>query len=161
MVHEIEATVGAVERGAIGRREAVRRLTALVAALAGARAASAESGSTSTFRARGLNHLALRVREVPPARDFYVEHLGLSVLRESSRNCFLRCGDDNFVALFQGTAPGMDHYCYTVEDYRPGRAVDTLRAAGLSPRREENRVYFEDADGLTVQLSGPRDAWPG
>ena len=53
----------------------------------------------------------------------------------------------------------MDHYCYTVPDYEAGKVVDRLKAAGLDPERHSNRVYFEDPDGLTVQLAGS-DHWP-
>ena len=31
---------------------------------------------------------------------------------------------------------------------------ETLTAAKLKPRRHENRVYFDDPDGLTVQVAG-------
>ena len=46
----------------------------------------------------------------------------------------------------------MDHYCYSIEDYDAADAVKTLERAGLKPTREENRVYFPDPDGLTVQV---------
>ncbi len=40
--------------------------------------------------------------------------------------------------------------------------METLKAAGLKPERHENRVYFDDPDGLTVQVSGKNDwsDWP-
>ena len=41
------------------------------------------------------------------------------------------------------------------------RVVKTLECAGLNPRRRENRVYFDDPDGLTVQIAGPRSSRPG
>ena len=55
----------------------------------------------------------------------------------------------------------MDHYCYTVDNYEPGPAMEKLKQAGLSPWREKNRVYFKDADSLTVQVAGKWDSWPG
>jgi catechol-2,3-dioxygenase len=33
--------------------------------------------------------------------------------------------------------------------------VKTLEAAGLSPRRVSDRVYFDDPDGIEVQVSAP------
>ena len=160
MMDVIEGTLDDVERGKISRRDAVLRLGALIATASALPAIGSEGKPSSTFRATGLNHIALRVSDVPRSRDFYTKHLGLSVMRESSSNAFLQCGESNFVALFGGGNPGMDHYCYTIADYKPDGVVDTLKGAGLDPRRRENRVYFSDPDGLTVQLSGTWDAWP-
>ncbi len=150
------------EQGRIGRRQLAVKLAALAAAWAGAgRFAIAsppqdsEKGK-STFQAKGLNHLALRVTDVARSRDWYKKHLGLSVLRDGRQNCFMRTGS-NFVALFRSRTAGMHHYCYTIADYDPATVVRTLKGAGLEPRREQNRVYFPDPDGLTVQLSADND----
>lgn len=52
-------------------------------------------------------------------------------------------------------------HCYTVDGYAAGAAVKTLRAAGLEPERQEDRVYFDDPDGPTVQVSGEWNDYPG
>jgi metallothiol transferase len=161
MMGTIEDTLVDVQSGKISRRDAVLRLGALIATASALPVYGSEEKSTSTFHATGLNHLALRVSDVQRSRDFYVKHLGLSLMRESSANAFLQCGESNFVALFGGGDPGMDHYCYTIDDYEPGDVIKRLKNEGFDPQRRENRVYFSDPDGLTVQLSGPRDAWPG
>jgi len=163
MFSAIDEMLEAVEERRLDRREAVMRLGALILAAVGSGGVvAADRRPQSTFRATGLNHIALRVSDVARSRDFYSQHLGLEVIRESgASNCFMSCGPDHFVALFRGSEPGMDHYCYTVQGYRPADVVERLRAAGLQPRRSEDRVYFPDPDGLTVQLSGDRDAWPG
>jgi metallothiol transferase len=156
----IEGTLDALQAGRITRREAVLHLGAVVLALAGASrtAAVTADASSPTFGAVGLNHLALRVTDVARSRDFYLEHLGLKVVSESDTNCFLGCGK-NFVALFRSDSPGMDHYCYTVPDYSAGDVVERLKSADLNPERHADRVYFDDPDGLTVQLAG-NDHWP-
>jgi catechol 2,3-dioxygenase-like lactoylglutathione lyase family enzyme len=162
MFQEIEQAVRAYEAGRLSRRQLVGALgTLLAAALSGPAAPSGAEGPESTFRSVGLNHIALRVTDVPRSRRFYVEHLGLRVLRESEQNCFLGCGANNFVALFRSDTPGLDHYCYTIEGYEPGPVVERLRAAGLAPERHADRVYLGDPDGLTVQLSGEWDDYPG
>jgi metallothiol transferase len=160
MKDSIERTLDALQTGKISRREAVLRLGAVALAVAGARqvAPAASGAPPSTFNAVGLNHLALRVTDVGRSRDFYLKHLGLKVVTESETNCFLGCGK-NFVALFRSDEPGMDHYCYTVPGYSADDAVTKLNEAGLSPERHSNRVYFDDPDGLTVQLAGS-DHWP-
>jgi catechol 2,3-dioxygenase-like lactoylglutathione lyase family enzyme len=162
MFKAFEQILDALEDRKLTRRQAVVQLGAVAATLAGVGSLTrAEETPESTFKAVGLNHIALRVSDVPRARDFYGKHLGLRVLRESDSNCFMSCGRDNFVALFRDDAGSMDHYCYTIEDYDAGRVVQTLEQAGLEPERRENRVYFDDPDGLTVQIAGSRSSWPG
>ncbi len=154
MEREVGALLGEYEAGRFSRRDLVVHLAALagVAAVGAPRATAAEKGST--FQATGLNHIALRVTDVQRSRDFYLKHLGMTVSRESKNNCFMTCGG-NFVALFRGSEPGMDHYCYSVEGYNVKDAVATLEAEGLNPDnpRGSQRVYFKDPDGLTVQLA--------
>ena len=79
----IDETLDAWESRRIGRREAVARLGGLALALAGgATVAPAKEPPASTFRATGLNHIALRVEELDRSRDFYRKHLGLEVVAE-------------------------------------------------------------------------------
>ena len=154
MIEPIETTLDSFERGRISRREALTRLTALMLAIGSAgKLAFAEEPAGSTFEAKGLDHIALRVTDVSRSRDFYAKHLGLRVTSQSDYNCFMSCGED-FVALFRSDKPGLDHYSYAIDDYDPARAVTRLENANLKPRRHENRVYFDDPDGLTVQVSG-------
>jgi catechol 2,3-dioxygenase-like lactoylglutathione lyase family enzyme len=125
---------------------------ALAATSSAARAGQDRRG---TFQATGLDHAALDVRDVPRSRDFYVKHLGLEVVRDGGEdNCFLGSGGDFFLTLFRGNRPGLNHYCYAIKGYDPGRAEGALKAAGLTPRREGNRVYFHDPDGIKVQVAG-------
>jgi len=154
MLTQIDELVAAVEEGTISRRCLIARLGALAACMAGAKnEATASQPEASTFDAVGLNHIALSVSDVGRSRDFYKKHLGLTVMRErDGQNCFMRCGE-HFVALFNAAEAGLDHYCYTIKEYAPAAVVDKLNAVGLKPRRVENRVYFDDPDGITVQVS--------
>lgn len=162
MLADLDRTLGDLEQGRIDRRTALRRVAGVLfsAAAAGTLFSAEEPAAASTFEATALNHLALRVSDVARSREFYGKHLGIRPVRDDGTRCFLGCGE-NFVALFPAEKPGMDHYCYTIKDYDPDRAVETLKAEGLSPVRHDNRVYFEDPDGLTVQLAGKWTAWPG
>ena len=69
-------------------------------------------------------------------------------------NCFLGSGGDFFLTLFRWDRPGLNHYCYAIKEYGADRAEEKLKAAGLKPRREGNRVYFHDPDGIEVQVAG-------
>ena len=155
MENAITNLVEQFEAGRIDRRQLVAGLGTLVAALSGTRAARAAEQEESTFEAVGLNHIALRVTDVLRSREFYKKHLGLKVTRDGGeRNCFMTCGK-NFVALFKGEEAQMDHYCYSIKNYDVNRAEAKLKEQGLEPRvvRDAGRIYFQDPDGLTVQLA--------
>jgi len=111
-----------------------------------------EAPASSVFRGNGVNHAALRVTGVERSRDFYQELFGLPVIRQSGQSCFLGL-NGNFLALFAGATPEMDHYCISIDDYDPAEAMETLRSEGLSPRRAADRVYFDDPSGHEVQIS--------
>ena len=144
------------ERGHLSRRQLVSRLMGLGATLAVLPdTARGDEDRGSTFRATGLDHVALDVRDVPRSRDFYIKHLGLKVIRDGGEdNCFLGSGADFFLTLFRGDEPGLNHYCYAIKGFDPDRAEAKLKAAGLKPRRESGRVYFDDPDGIEVQVAG-------
>ena len=105
-----------------------------------------------------MNHVALNVTDVHRSRAFYQKHFGLPVVRESENVCFLDLGP-HFLALFQSGTAGMDHYCIAIEGYEAGAAVEALKSEGLKTRRTGNRVYFQDPDGIEVQVS-PGDHSP-
>lgn len=160
MNNEIENLVDTYESGQMTRRQLVAKLGMMMGFVSGVgQLWASESDKAepenigSTFEAVEINHIALRVTNITRSRDFYTKHLGLKVARQSSNSCFLNCGN-NFVALFRGREAGLDHYCYAVEDYDVNKAEQKLRAEGLdSVRRQGNRIYFNDPDGLTVQLA--------
>jgi len=141
------------EKGLITRRELAKLVTGVVAAMAvSGNTSNAHAQAPSTFKATGLNHIALNIPDIAVSRDFYVKHLGMKVTRDNPTNCFMTCGD-NFVALFKSPNPGMNHYCYSIENYDVEVAEKKLHAEGLKPRREGQRIYFQDPHGLTVQLA--------
>jgi catechol 2,3-dioxygenase-like lactoylglutathione lyase family enzyme len=155
-----ETLVEDFERGLLSRRQLISRLMGLGAAIAAisrpanALASQAESAGAG-FQATGLNHVALNVSSVPRSRDFYIKHLGLKVTRDGGEdNCFLGAGNDFFLTLFRGEKPGLNHYCYSIREYNVERAEEKLKAAGFKPRREGDRIYFPDTDGIEVQVAG-------
>ena len=111
------------------------------------------AGPAPTFVGTDLNHLALRVTDIERSRAFYQRHLGLELASRTRSNCFLRCSEHDFLALFKSEKPGMDHFCFSIAKYDPDDAVARLEKAGLSPRRRADRVYFDDPDGIEVQVA--------
>jgi catechol 2,3-dioxygenase-like lactoylglutathione lyase family enzyme len=155
MNNPIDQIVDDYDSGRMTRRQLLGKMGALLAvAGGGATALAADTGAVEpAFEATELNHIALRVTDVKRSRDFYMQHLGMNHSSLSANSAFLTCGS-NFVALFRGATPQMDHYCYSVRDYDVATAEDKLRAAGMRDiRRTSERIYFSDPDGLTVQLA--------
>ncbi len=151
------------EAGRLSRRQLVARLMGLGAAMATLRGTSwgQEPGQATvaapakpTFQATGLDHIALDVTDVARSNEFYAKHLGLRVIRGDENASFLGGDRDFFLTLFRAERPGLNHYCYAIDNYDVDDAMERLAAAGLRPRREGNRVYFPDPDGLTVQVAG-------
>lgn len=157
MQAQIDTMLRAYESGHVSRRELVARLSGLAAAALAwpqiTRGDVPPVEPAHTYVGLDLNHLALRVTDIERSRDFYMKHLGLTVASQGRTSCFLRCKDHNFVALFKSEEAGMDHYCFSVPEYEAGDAVERLTAAGLKPRRQGNRVYFDDPDGIEVQVA--------
>lgn len=154
-----DRVVKAFENGVLSRRELVTQLMGLGAA--GAVVSQTASGAETdeagaTFRASGLDHVALNVSDLSRSEDFYAQHLGLRRVGGSgNRIAFLAAHVQSqfALALFSSGSPGLNHYAYAIRDYDPQAAVEALKAAGVEPRREQNRVYFDAPDGVTVQVT--------
>jgi catechol-2,3-dioxygenase len=150
---DAESAVTDFVAGRLSRRQLVARLMALGAAAAGAGRALAQEGAGSpTFTATGVDHIALNVTDIARSRDWYVKHLGLRVMSDGPTSCFLSAGD-GFLALFKADAPGMHHYSFAIPRYNQQDAAERLRAAGLTPKLRGTRIYFDDPDGIEVQVS--------
>ena len=147
----LSALLDRYDRGEVSRRQL---LQVLAAAAAGATSAAPAAAAEPTFRGTGLNHIALAVSDIPRSKDFYQKHLGLPLISESQTSCFLKIGEE-FLTLFKRGPVGLDHYCYAIEDFNADAVMTRLNREGLNPRRASgtDRVYFQDPDGLTVQLA--------
>jgi catechol 2,3-dioxygenase-like lactoylglutathione lyase family enzyme len=144
------------ESGKLTRRQLVTHLTAAAAAMAAIPELATAQQEESTFQATSVDHVALQVTDVQRSRTFYERHLGLEVWRDSDESsCFLNAGKD-FLALFRGDVGQLDHYAFSIEGYTAGGAVEKLEAAGLEAKRRGNRVYFDDPDGIEVQVTAAR-----
>ena len=162
----VERALGLFESGRLSRREAAKVALGAAGALLGP-TASAQARSTNetpaedepVFRATELNHVALRATDVARSEAFYRDTLGLETLRESRTTRFMACGP-HFVALFQGREPGLDHLAFSWPGYSQDEAVRRLEQTGIEARTRGNRTYFDDPDGLELQVAWNED-WPG
>jgi hypothetical protein len=159
MQTQIVNMINDFEHGRLSRRQLIAHLTGMFAASLGAAIAFADqqprppaanpADLAPTFDATDLNHIALSVTDMRRSEKWYQKHLGL---RPTGKEGFLTTGK-GWLALFQGEKPGLHHYCYSIANYDPADAVARLKAAGLTPRREDRRVYFADPDGIECQVA--------
>ena len=151
-----DCIVDCFERGQLSRRQLVTQLMALGAAAAGLPSlalAADEAAKEPTFAATTIDHVALSVTDVKRSVAFYQKHLGLKLTRDGGEgSAFVSCGERDFLALFRGDKPGLHHFSFSIPNYNADDAAKRIEAAGLKLRREGNRVYFPDPDGLTVQV---------
>ena len=159
MQTQIAKMINDFEHGWLSRRQLIAYLTGMCATSLGATIAFADQqpehaatnppDSAPSFDATDLNHIALNVTDVQRSQKWYQKHLGL---KPKGQKGFLTTGK-GWLALFQGDKPGLNHYCYSIANYDPADAVARLKAAGLTPRREDGRVYFADPDGIECQVA--------
>lgn len=112
----------------------------------------------------GLNHLTLRVAELDRSIAFYHELLGFALRWRSDTSAYLE-GGGLWLALLRrevgpagGATAGMDHFALTIAEGAFDGAGEELRRCGVKIvkgplRRGAGRsVYFEDPDGIVVEL---------
>jgi catechol 2,3-dioxygenase-like lactoylglutathione lyase family enzyme len=155
MTGDVATMVEQFVAGRLTRRELVWGLSALVAAAAGAARDAQAQPPPSTFQALSLNHLALRVTDLDRTQVFYERHLGMTRIPGGSGSPRLMAVGPHVLNLFKAAAPQMDHVCFTVPDYDAKAAEARLRAQGVEPIVEDDRVHFLDPDGYKLQVGGP------
>ena len=134
------------------------------------------------FKLRDIDHLVLRVRDVPKVQAFYCGVLGCTVEKvqadigltqlRAGRSLIDLVGVEGKLGRMGGAAPGsegrnLDHLCLRIEPF-DGEAIRAwLTAAGAEPGPVESRygaegegpsIYLHDPEGNMVELKGP--PWP-
>jgi catechol 2,3-dioxygenase-like lactoylglutathione lyase family enzyme len=116
---------------------------------------------------KGLRHVALRVRDIGRAKEFYQQCFGMEVVWEpDSQNVYLSSGTDN-IALHQlppetppSKEPQLDHIGFIVE------TIDRVRELEGEFRRRAVKIvhpfkihrdgsasfYCADPDGVVIQM---------
>jgi len=122
-----------------------------------------------SFEIRRIDHVVLRVHDMPAMVTFYEQALGCKVERRLDRISLvqLRAGEcllDLVANDQQRTGKNMDHLCFRVDPFDPkdialrlkpfnidpGEAVDRYGAEGDGPS-----IYFNDPEGNQIELKGP------
>jgi glyoxylase I family protein len=131
------------------------------------------------IRIRELDHVVLRVADLPKMLAFYCDVLGCTVERRQEEIGLvqLRAGRsmidlvpvDGPIGRSGGAAPGregrnLDHFCVRVEPFDEDAIRSHLRAHGISGGETKSRfgaegpgpsIYLSDPEGNTVELKGP------
>lgn len=149
---DLDRLLNSYDDGHMNRRQLGLALATLFSATASASLGQNPQNAEPTFKASGLDHIALSVTDPRRSAAFYQQHLGLSVTSQSPNSVFMDCGP-HFVALFRGQTPGLAHYSYTIPNYTQSWAAERLRDSGLEPKLRGQRTYFDDPDGIEVQVS--------
>lgn len=123
----------------------------------------------------GIDHVAISVKDLDKALEFYTKVIGLSVTkREYSKpgiEYFLDCGN-SLIGLIQGKAEegmhlladgglGGNHVSFRVQTGEFDRIVGELKKQNvtityLKKREKSWSVYFLDMDGNKLEIT----AWP-
>jgi glyoxylase I family protein len=126
-----------------------------------------------------LDHLVLRVTDLPVMMAFYTDVLGCSVekVQENLGLYQLRAGTalidlvpvDGPLGLKGGAAPGaegrnLDHFCLRIDPFDAEAIRDYLSERGAAPAPVASRygaegqgpsIYVTDPEGNVVELKGP------
>ena len=122
-----------------------------------------------TFHVERIDHVVLRVRDLPAMVRFYEQALGFKVERTLDRLKLvqMRAGA-SMLDLVQGERPSsggnMDHLCFRIEPFDRDAIVTRLAPFGISVGETVDRygaegngpsVYFHDPEGNQIELKGP------
>jgi glyoxylase I family protein len=132
-----------------------------------------------TFHVERIDHVVLRVRNLPAMVAFYEKALGFRVERTLERLHLvqMRAGASllDLVALqppngeWPEDAANMDHLCFRVQPFDRDAIVTRLAPLGVSVGETVERygaegtgpsVYFDDPEGNHIELKGPATAPP-
>lgn len=153
MTDRIEMLLDSFQQGRLSRRE-------LVATIALMASAAPSSAAGSPLHAASLNHVSLAVSDVERSRQFYQKMFDLPVVSKQAGGINLGVGPQSFLGLYNmgSISPRIHHVCLTIDDFTPDSALDALSKEGVKgtirDRDGVKELYFQDPDGITVQLQG-------
>lgn len=157
----VEVLVANYECGQISRRQLVSGLAGLIAAATTSNSAAspattlpATTNEEPAFEAKSLNHVTLSVSDVEASKQFYASILGVQEISRQKNGVNLGLGE-SFLGLYAiQEPPRVNHFCVGLDEFRVQAAAERLKQYGIKPRvrKDKPEVYFEDPDGITVQL---------
>ncbi len=122
-----------------------------------------------TFHVERIDHVVLRVHDLPAMVKFYEQALGFKVERTLERLSLvqMRAGA-SMLDLVKGERPdnggNMDHLCFRIEPFDRSEIESRLSPLGIAIGETFQRygaegtgssVYFNDPEGNQIELKGP------
>ena len=146
------------ERGRMTRRQLIKSLAVVAAVASEPKAASAQL--TKGFRTVAVNHISYQVNDYAKTRDFYADLMGMKVVADNGKQCYLVLGDSNTFVIPRNApagsvTPRIDHIAYTIESWDKNAVKAELERRGLDPKEDtENSFHIKDPNGFDLQISG-------
>ena len=155
MNDQIEQLIKDYDRGTITRRQLLTGLALLTAASTAVPGfADDEQNREPAFQGQSLNHVTLSVADVERSQQFYSSILGVSVISKQRNGINLGLGG-SFLGLYAiKEPPRVNHFCVGLDEFHVQVAAERLKQYGVAARvrKDKPEVYFQDPDGITVQL---------
>jgi len=146
------------EHGRMTRRQLIRSVA--VVATASAVPTTVAAATSKGFKAVAVNHISYQVNDYTKTRDFYADLLGMKVVADTDKQCFLVLGDTNTFLIPRNapqgsTPPLIDHIAYTIDDWDKNTVKAELERRGLNPQPDtDNSFHVKDPNGFDLQISG-------
>ncbi len=124
--------------------------------------ASAPKPSGTGFRAYAFSHIVLNTPDVPKAREFYENMLGMHVIYDQPAaqgrdpQVFLRFGENALILrqAAEDAGPSCHHFGLAIHDYDPVAVEAELGRRGLDPEPDSKMAWtIMDPDGLRVEVA--------
>jgi glyoxylase I family protein len=129
------------------------------------------------FKIDGIDHVVLRVRDLPRSLEFYRDVLGCTLEREQPELGLtqLRAGRSLIDLVtcdgplgsrrgtHEGAGPNLEHFCLSIAPFEESALSAHLAALGVSVHEPGERygaqgegrsLYIEDPDGNRLELTG-------
>jgi len=124
-----------------------------------------------TLRLKMLDHVGILVTDLDRSLRFYVEGLGLELLRRREGAAVVTVGDQEInmfcapeLAAAESKQPQrIDHFCLTVDYASASDLIAALGDSGIEivrgpiKRRDGVAVFVSDPDGIRVELQIKHD----
>jgi catechol 2,3-dioxygenase-like lactoylglutathione lyase family enzyme len=162
MENTIASLIHKYEQGKLNRRELIQSLVAVAASISAAGGAAAADSNKKVVRATYLNHVSHPVPDYAKTRDWYMDLFGMKVMLDDGKKANLAVGESLLIVKkrVSDELPGVDHICFTIADWDSdskvrGAVEAELKRRGIAiTRSSEHSFYFQDPDGLIIQIGG-------
>lgn len=153
MHEKLDGLLTQYEQGRITRRDLLLGMSTLAAASGAMAAAQAPVGTVTS-----LNHVTIFVPDVQKSVTFYQDLLGLPLLTKQGAGINLSAGG-GFLGIYparNAQSGSINHLCFGMENFDAQEVSKRLAERGVKAnvrmRGDTPELYFNDIDGISVQL---------